>query len=287
MGVYELLSSKEDARKGSPLCEFNGFLEDYLETIADEDENKDVLSEVFGIDKDVKIIVNLRMGISRESISNQIIRYKDIFKLEDRAVEIPYVLYAKNDKEEKALILVGGDYIYAKGMYYSLTEPGSEFQNSKNDIVAMELTDKDRVKEVYSQLFTKRAGQIQRDLDRRHFNNYEESFAHALELSDGIRSELEEKLGNTEEKEELIRSCISRWFLIKKFTYVQYMVDKTILNTKFAGNVKAQRNQAKQNADNIRFVSISDMWRGKLEKPVSEEIQPVIVEAESEVAEEA
>ena len=42
------------------------------------------------------------------------------------------------------------------------------------------------------------------------------------------------------------------------------MVDKTVLNTKFEGNVKAQRKQAKQNADKIRFISISDLWRGKI-----------------------
>ena len=30
MGVFELLSQKEDSRKGSYLCVFNGYLEDYL-----------------------------------------------------------------------------------------------------------------------------------------------------------------------------------------------------------------------------------------------------------------
>ena len=264
MGVYELLSSKEDARKGSPLCEFNGYLEDYLQSTEVEGENGKILNDLFELDKDLKVIVNLQMGISKESISNQIIRYKDIFKLEDKAVVIPYVIYGRKDDEEKALLLVDGDYIYAKGMYYSLTEPGSEFQTVKNDIVAMDLTDAEMVKKVFATLFTKRAGQIQRDLDRAHFANYDESYEHALVLSEKVHDELLAKLAETEDKEELIRNAISHWFLIKKFVYVQFMVDKTVLNTKFEGTVKAQRNQAKQNADKIRFISISDLWRGKI-----------------------
>ncbi|MBR2802166.1 MAG: hypothetical protein IKE21_06205 [Erysipelotrichaceae bacterium] len=280
MGVYELLVSKEDARKGSPLCEFNGFLEDYLQMLDEEHPDRAVLNSLFEADKDLHVIVNLQMGISRESISNQIIRYKDIFKLEDKAVVIPYVLYAKHEEAEKALLLVGEDYIYAKGMYYSLTEPSSELQAVKNDIVAMDSRDPALILQTYEKLFTRRAGQIQRELDHRHFRTYEESYQHALELSEGIRNELAEKLNAGEDREELIRSCISRWFLIKKFVYVQFMVDKNILNTQFEGNVKAQRNQAKQNADNIRFVSISDMWRGRIEGSKPE------VKAEPEIEEE-
>lgn len=265
MGVYELLVSKEDARKGSALCDFNGYLEDYLQIMEEDHRDREILQTLFDSDNDLRVIVNLQMGISRESISNQIIRYKDIFKLEDRAVVIPYVLYGKKDDVQKALLLVSGDYIYAKGMYYSLTEPTSEFQSVKNDIVAMDMNDVSLIKSTYEKLYQRRAGQIQRDLDRCHFQNYDQSYAHALELSEGIHRELMENLNQTEDKEELIRRCISRWFLIKKFVYVQFMVDKDILKTQFNDNVKAQRNQAKQNADNIRFVSISDMWRSRIE----------------------
>ena len=51
------------------------------------------------------------------------------------------------------------------------------------------------------------------------------------------------------------------WFLLKKVLYVQYMVNKSILNTVHEGNVKKQRNQAKLNADEISFLSYSEMWR--------------------------
>lgn len=262
MGIYELLGSKEDVRKGSSACDFNGYLEDYLDTLEESTDFSSALRALFEMDKDLKIIVNLKTGVSKESISNQIIRYKDIFKLENEAIICPWIVYAKKDNEEKALLLVDDDYIYAKGMYYCLTEPSSAFQDVKNDIVAVDIKDVATVKDTFSKLFTKRAGQIQRDLDHRHFSDYDESYKHALDLSNTISENLFIDVKECENKEKFIRSCISRWFLIKKFVYVQFMVDKNILNTRFEGNVKAQRNQAKQNADSIRFISISEMRRG-------------------------
>ena len=41
----------------------------------------------------------------------------------------------------------------------------------------------------------------------------------------------------------------------------QYMVNKDILNNVHEGNVKKQRNQAKLNADQVLFLSYSDMYR--------------------------
>jgi hypothetical protein len=51
------------------------------------------------------------------------------------------------------------------------------------------------------------------------------------------------------------------------------MVNKNILNTVHEGNVKKQRNQAKLNADEITFMSYSEMWRttGVTEEEPAEE----------------
>ena len=51
------------------------------------------------------------------------------------------------------------------------------------------------------------------------------------------------------------------------------MVNKNILNSGHEGNVKKQRNQAKLNADEISFMSYSEMWRtnGEIEEPAAEE----------------
>ena len=48
------------------------------------------------------------------------------------------------------------------------------------------------------------------------------------------------------------------------------MVNKEILNTVHEGNVKKQRNQAKLNADQIQFLSYSDMYRLQKEEEVEE-----------------
>lgn len=266
MGIYELLGSLEDARKGSNACDFNGYLEDYLDTLNEGSNQAPALKALFMMDHDLKIVVNLKIGVSKESISNQIIRYKDIFKLENEAVICPYIVYGKHEENEKALLLVDDDYIYAKGMYYCLTEPSSPYQEAKNDIVAVDMADTEAVKDAFAKLFVKRAGQVQRELDHRHFNNYDDVYAHCLALSEAIGESLFTDIKNSDNREQFIRSCISRWFLIKKVVYVQFMVDKNILNTRFEGNVKAQRNQAKQYADSIRFVSIAEMHRGVKEE---------------------
>ena len=83
MAITAILSSKLDNRSNGDDCTFNGYLEDYLNM-----ENTDldpVLREAFaGIQAnavDTRICVGLRSVINNDAISNQIIRYKDVFKL--------------------------------------------------------------------------------------------------------------------------------------------------------------------------------------------------------------
>ena len=128
MGVFELLSVKEDARKDSDLCFFNGYLEDYLNEVSDSDVHRDIFVQLFEADHALKIIVGLNISVLNETISNAIIRYKDITKYRNKALTIPYVIYGKKDDQEKAIVLTDEDYLYAKGLYYVLTEPGSEFR---------------------------------------------------------------------------------------------------------------------------------------------------------------
>lgn len=59
----------------------------------------------------------------------------------------------------------------------------------------------------------------------------------------------------------MIYSLVVRWFLLKKVVYVQYMVNKDMLQNVHEGNIKKQRNQAKINADEIPFISYSELWR--------------------------
>ena len=85
----------------------------------------------------------------------------------------------------------------------------------------------------------------------------------ALALSNALGEDVTAKADEAEDKEAFIKDRVGKWFLLKKFVYVQYMMEKDLLNTRHDGNVKQQRNKAKENADAIRFVSISEMGRGK------------------------
>ena len=72
---------------------------------------------------------------------------------------------------------------------------------------------------------------------------------------------LKELLQESEDKEMMINQMIAVWFLLKKFSYVQYMMDKNNLHDHHNGNVKKQRQRAKEHCDAIGFVSYSELWR--------------------------
>ena len=261
MEIFELLSEIPDGRNGEKRCDFNGFLEDYLSYLEDG-ALKDAFLALFEVDKDLRIIVGMRIGVNKDSISNSIIRYKDIFKLGDNALNIPYIVYSRHEEKEKALLLSEEEYVYAKAYYYALTEPNSRFVDCKNDCVALDMSDKNRIVDTYKLLDEKKAGYVQRGLDKKYFENYLASYEHSLKLAEDIKENIYEKIELAEDKEKYINSCVERWFLIKKFVYVQFMIDKDALKNNFGSNIKLQRNKAKENADSIRFVSISEMWKG-------------------------
>lgn len=269
MNLYDLLIAKEDARKGNGVCKFNGYLEDYLIDLND-DKIKDVLSGLLELDNNMRIIVDYNIAISKDSISNAIIRYKDIFKSGDKALCIPYIVYFKKDNDSRGIILTDEDYIYAKAYYYALTEPGSSLRECYNDVIALNIEDKELILNCYKEIFEKRLGQIQRELDAKHFENYDVAYQKALSLCEDFKKDIYEKIEQAEDKEAYIRYCVSRFYLLKKFVYVQYMMDKNILESRHEGNIKLQRNTAKNNADAIRFISISELWRGKQESSENE-----------------
>ena len=289
MAIYSILETIEDVRKGSDACDFNGYLEDYLETVEKEGAMYNVLKDLFEINNDLKIIVNLKMAISKESISNQIIRYKDVFKLKGEPVKCGCIVYARDEDKERALLLTEDDYIIAKGIYYSMTEPYNRFQEAKNDFVAMSIKDPEHVKSVFNRLFTYRAGALQREIDRKNYPVYEDSKTKALEIAEELKSTVVEKLRAVEEseQEDIIYDSIVKWFLLKKYLYVQYMVNKDILKNEHEGNVKKQRNQAKKNADEVAFMSFSEMWKSTMDYGYNDVADEPAYEAAEETAEEA
>ncbi len=278
MAITAILSSKLDNRSNVDDCTFNGYLEDYLNM---EDTDLDpVLREAFaGIQAnavDTRICVGLRSEINNDAISNQIIRYKDVFKLNGKPLIYPYILYVQKDEEERALLVVPYTkygFIKAKGLYYCMTEPGSEFIECKNEIVAICSDKAEDIVKAFDGLFSQRAGALQRNIDGRFFRNYEDLRTAAIAAAEQIKKEAPAVLASLEDRTEKIYEYVVNWFLLKKVLYVQYMVNKNILNTVHEGNVKKQRNQAKLNADEITFMSYSEMWRttGVTEEEPAEE----------------
>ena len=80
-------------------------------------------------------------------------------------------------------------------------------------------------------------------------------------MSEKIRENAVSVLAGLEDKTDAIYQMVVKWFLLKKVLYVQYMVNKDILNRVHEGNVKKQRNQAKLNSEEIKFMSFSELWR--------------------------
>lgn len=266
MPICTMLNDKLDSRKNGDDCQFNGYLEDYLNL--EETELDPVLRDAFTAiqqsEPETKICVGLRSVINRDAISNQIIRYKDIFKLEGKALTFPYILYARRNEDERALLVVPyTDYgfMIAKGLYYCMTEPGSEYIDCKNEIVAVCSDSADLIAKTFGDMFTQRAGSLQRSLDSAHYRNYDELKEAALKAAEELKADAFNVLGTLSERTERIRQYVIQWFLLKKVLYVQYMVNKNILNSVHEGNVKKQRNQAKLNADDVAFLSFSEMWR--------------------------
>ncbi len=270
MAIYELLSGVKDERTNNGICTFNGYLEDYLSVIEDEEANEmvSVFQALLDKDEDLHICVNLRLNINKDAIANQIIRYKDSFKLPHGTIRCPYILYGTFAEAQKAMILTSGEkeqYILAKALYYVMSEPENEYEGTRNEIIACNIpaVNQETALDAVDRFFWRKekAGIVQRRLDAKLFTGYEEMYETALHIASYQQEHLEELLIQSEDKEDTINQMIATWFLLKKFVYVQYMMDKNLLKLKHEGNVKHQRQAAKERCDAVGFVSYSELWK--------------------------
>ncbi len=265
MAISIILEQELDSRRGGEDCRFNGYLEDFLSLEEDLDPVlREAFTRIVEDDTDVKICTGLKSDINKDAISNQIIRYKDVFKLSGKALVYPYILYENKESADRALLVVpysSYSFIYAKGYYYCMTEPGSKFIDCKNDIVGISSSSSSEIVDTWNKLFTMKAGALQRSIDREHFRNYDELKATAIRAAEEQKEEALQVLPTAEDRTPYIFGYVINWFLLKKVLYVQYMVNKNILNSVHEGNIKKQRNQAKLNADEVTFMSYSEMWR--------------------------
>lgn len=269
MAIYDILCQKKDCRKQQEgVCDFNGYLEDYVANLDRDDEAHDVLSALSAIDPSLKVIVGLGLNINKEAIANQIIHYKDSFKLPDGMIRCPYIIYGKSDDEQRAIIVTLGDraqYIIAKALYFVMSEPDNKYEGTRNEMIAFAANEEhlETLIESTRAFFMehKKAGSLQRRLDMLMFESYDEMYEEAKRFADEQSEQMGELLAQAEDKALCINQLIVKWFLMKKFSYVQYMMDKNNLNVIHGGNVKRQRQVAKEKADNISFVSFTQLWK--------------------------
>ena len=237
-------------------CRYNGYLKEYILRFDQSDEEYVFLKGILEERGDIKVIIDYQIPLVEGSISNMIIRYRDVTKLERQALICPYIFYDREDTLSKAVI-VTDDYLTALGVYYVATEQGAFMNQYKNYIVAI---DRDDAREVMHDLFKEKASITQRSYDAKFVPDFDTLFMKAKEKADALGVNAKEMLREATDKQAMIRYLVTTWFLLKKVVYVRYMVDKEILMKRHDGDNKRQRSMARQCANDIRFVSISDLW---------------------------
>lgn len=263
--ILDILTTFNDARKNGDDCLFNGYLEDYLHLLDNHEEHLQVLfQQVLQQYPNARVCVGLRFAINKEVVSNQIIGYKDAFKLEGKALVCPFLVYLNQDDEERLFLLTRNkraSYLFAKSLYFCLTEPTSIFEAYKNNIVTMDSKDIEKTMQIFNEAFTKPAGVLQKKVDQDKYTSYESLKADAMSIAAEVKDNAFEMIRPLEDKTPMIRESVGAWFLLKKLVYVQYMVNKAILQSRYQGDVKKQRAQARENSKAIPFIAYSELWR--------------------------
>lgn len=263
--ILDILTTFNDVRKNGDDCLFNGYLEDYLHLLDSHEEYLQVLfQQVLQKYPNARVCVGFRFAINKDVVSNQIIGYKDAFKLEGKALICPFLIYLTKDGSERLFLLTRNkraSYLFAKSLYFCLTEPTSIFETYKNDIVTLDTLDMNLAAEVFEEAFDKPAGILQKKVDQAKYTSYESLKADAMSIATMVKDSAFDLIRPLDDKTPMIRESVGAWFLLKKLVYVQYMVNKAILQSRYQGDVKKQRAQARENSKAIPFIAYSELWR--------------------------
>ncbi len=266
MSIVSVISEIEDSRKGSNISKFNGYLEDYLSLLENE-ELKSSLQPIVEAYPEMRILTEYRFNVNRRTISNQIIRYKDVFKLPNNYFDIAMILYGEVHAREVAIIVADGnrsiDYYLAKGMYYTLTEQYGIFEKNRNDLLCLTMGHLPEVLEILNSFENRRVrfGSVQRRFDRVYFNGFYDLQEQLLQYAHGLVDNIEADVQTVPERSIVINRNIATWFLFKKLMYVQYMSNRDLLRSESNNDIKEHRTKAKQFADQVPFIPLSSMWR--------------------------
>lgn len=265
MAIYTILKNMKDRNTGGDDCLYNGSLAEFLRI--DHSMNDDLrlaFANILAKHQDAYVCYDFHTKVNRDSITNQIIQYRDIFKLNGKPVTYPYIVYASENEVERGLLVLPYEkngWLYAKGYYLCLCEPGSEFNCAKNEMAAICSDQPEMISDAFHKLFTMRAGALQRKIDHHSYHMYDQLEEAAVKATEEEIDLAKKTLPETEDRSKLIAEYVIHWFVLKKLLYVQYMVNKQILQVDHQGDVKSQRRKAREYAAKIPFISYSDMWR--------------------------
>ncbi|QIK69024.1 hypothetical protein G7062_01430 [Erysipelothrix sp. HDW6C] len=262
MSLVSVLKDVKDFRAGAKECEFNGYLEDYLNV---ENHPHDALYQsIAAMDDSCRIMINFSVFINKDLIANKIISYKDIFKIPKWYIKAPVILYSQGDDHEFAILLVDRNYLEAKGIFYCLTEQGALLERYRNNVLVLTFDDETTVVELYRLMLEKGniAPVLQREQDRRRIGSIENlgevAVATSRERVETLRESFEIEPSGRATR---IHEAIASWYLIKKMVYVHTMLDRESLNTASGGDIKVQRQKAKELSSRVEFIPFSEMWR--------------------------
>ena len=242
-----------------PDCDFNGYLEDFLTLLKPNDLGYATFKMFYEFNPKLHICVNLHFDLAKDSKSNQIIYYKDVNKLPKHSFTCPFIIYGHNGRRAKAWILAN-NYPIAKGLYFALSEKGAYFENYRDDLLVCDLKQALVIKAIINQVDSHKAGYFQRIIDCKLIKDYDQLLLQARQLADQLCNKIYPTLNICDNKALVIRKAIEQWYLLKKCVYVQYMVDKRILDEFHHGDMAAQRLQAKANADHIKMIAYANLW---------------------------
>lgn len=270
MAVVSVLSEVLDKRKGAKDCLFNGFLEDYLASdIGLKSPYKNELETLLESYPDLRVMVDYRFNVHKKAITNQIIRYRDVYKIPENYFDFGLILYgAVQDKEVAVLVSDGDrpiDYYLARGMFYCVTEQFGLLEEARYDAMVITAKHMNEIKSFLEQVANKvRLTTLQSKLDRQYFHDFEDLnnqvMKMAQDMNDSLPSDIE---ANKNDKGYVVYRNVAACFLFKKLLYVQYMTNKALLNTRAEGNMKKHRTNAKELIDQVPFTPFRLMWNAK------------------------
>lgn len=245
-------------------CAYNGYLHNYLDH--SDGMAQDIQDAFIAIVKkypNMKVCVDYTLPIRKETVTNRIIHYKDAFKLHKNAFKVSYILYTEVKGKERGIVLLPYShfsFLYAKGCYLCLSEPGGPLEDAKNELLGISTNRGEEVVELFDRLFEIPQYRLQKEWDKRYYPSFERLLEAAVHAADELKQVAPKYLLESKHPDKIIDQMIVIWFLLKKVVYVSYRMDRQALQKIHNGNVQEHRAQAKAYADAIGFMSRHDLW---------------------------